>query len=525
MKNLFRPLCHDFFSSAVERGLYVYVESGKLKVANPSGDVFSIKHGWCSRNGEISKLAKNKTAVRSLLRSNGYPVPRGEVFSPEEQGSALLYARAIGFPVVVKPNDMAHGKGVYTNIADDDDFVYFFGKCSSYGGNVIVEKHFEGEEYRFLLVGSKVSAVMMRRPANVVGDGCSDIESLINRKNELKRESGHPIHVIDDVLAEEMERRCITLDSVPREGELVVLRGVSNISAGGDRVDVTDEVNKGYIDAVEEISAMLFPDIVFSGFDVFIKDFRSNPEDGGWAICEINNMPNLNHYSVIEGKPRGVADLALDMFYPETSKNKCKVYFHGEHLYQGGVYLRAVGEFRDFAFPREVAREARERNVTGWVRKVSGKGYECVLKGDVGSVSKVVEWIRIVGRDCPEYVKLVSLPVSVSDSFLVRRESAKFYRRLPVKLIESFGSVVEVFSSGFCRRQSLVVTFQKNDKKIFLSSIGEGLKKSILSEWVESGKCHVRLGFSSSSKSVFVQHVFDSLCKSGLVFRVSIDKL
>lgn len=513
-------LYKDFFNSASEKGVYVFYEDSKLKVSD-TVNVFSIKSGWCSRNVGSSGFTKNKSLTRSLLRSKGYPVVRGDIFDENESQVALKYVHSIGYPVVVKPNDLAHGVGVYTNITNDEDFLFFFNKCSGVRGGVIVEKHFDGEEYRFLLVGSKVSAVMMRRPANVLGNGVSNIRQLIKNKNILKKKIGHPLHKIDQNLIDELEKKGMSLDDIPFKDEYVQLRGVSNISAGGDRVDVTAITNQIYINFVEEISAKLFSGITFSGFDVFIKKITEPPEQGDWSICEINSRPNLNHYCVLEGEARGVAALALDMFFPDKSQKKCILNILDDDKYRGAVYVKVSGHFRDFAFPYEVKREANIRSVTGWGRKITEKGYEFVLNGSLDSVNSVVEWIRIVGKDKPSLVRVFSVNVSDYRGFLVRKEKNIFSYKNDGEFVTD-NNLCDFYRCQEPVMGELVsITFSKNDENSVLNSICF-MEGNIQNKIYSKGDVSLHVLIDGDNAESLKNEIFNSIAKAGVFFKIKV---
>ena len=61
-------------------------------------------------------IAGDKHVTRRLLASAGLPVPRGEIVRTEDE--AVAAASAIGFPVVTKPLDGNHGRGVGLDLAD-----------------------------------------------------------------------------------------------------------------------------------------------------------------------------------------------------------------------------------------------------------------------------------------------------------------------------------------------------------------------------------------------------------------------
>ena len=124
-------------------------------------------------------LASNKRLTNQLLRGIGIPVPQGTTVTDVE--SAVRAAASIGYPVVLKPVDGNHGRGVRINLKNEEEvranFDAAYGESRS--GRVIVESYIKGNDHRVLVVGGKVVAVAERVPAHVRGDGVHTVWPML----------------------------------------------------------------------------------------------------------------------------------------------------------------------------------------------------------------------------------------------------------------------------------------------------------------------------------------------------------
>src|SRR5699024_11141590 len=181
--------------------------------------------------------------------SKGVPVPQGKIFKVNDK-EAITYASNIGYPVVIKPLKGSMGRGVYTNIQNEDelknaieDFRSRFKKYTEFA----VEKHYPGKEYRIYVVGDQVVGATNRIPANVIGDGKTSITNLIKNKNKERKKNPYlapkPIKV-DYEVRHLLKRAGYDENSIPPKGEQVFLREKSNLSSGGDPIEETDELSE-----------------------------------------------------------------------------------------------------------------------------------------------------------------------------------------------------------------------------------------------------------------------------------------
>ncbi|MBC3887706.1 bifunctional glutamate--cysteine ligase GshA/glutathione synthetase GshB [Acetobacterium paludosum] len=252
-------------------------------------------------------LMENKVVTKMILKENGIPVPKGEEFFSFEEASVKL-PKYVGKKVVIKPKSTNFGLGIciYNNGGSFDELLEGARIAFEHDNTILIEEYIAGLEYRFLTMGDDVVAVLHRRPANVVGDGILTIQELIDIKNQHPyRGDGHtsPLKKIelDDQSQMFLKKQGISVLSVPKPGEVVYLRGNSNISTGGDSIDYTEEMHP-YFSKIALAAARAF-DAKFCGIDIIIEDYK-NPKSA-YGIIELNFNPAIMmHAYPFEGKER-----------------------------------------------------------------------------------------------------------------------------------------------------------------------------------------------------------------------------
>lgn len=208
--------------------------------------------------------AGNKELTKKLLDTVGVPVPKGMVVRTADD--AVRAAERIGYPVTIKPLNGNHGRGVTTNIGTETLARKAFELASEHSRNVLIEQHFNGRDYRVLLVDYKVVAVAERVPAHVIGNGRDSISKLIEAVNaDPRRGGGHEEALskiaIDDALKAKLERSQLSLDTVPENGQKIWLRDTANLSTGGTAIDRTDEIHPSNILLMERAARAIGLDI------------------------------------------------------------------------------------------------------------------------------------------------------------------------------------------------------------------------------------------------------------------------
>jgi len=264
------------------------------------------------------EIAQDKDDTKRVLEAIGLPVPHGDVAESAEE--ALELAQEIGFPVILKPLDLSHGRGISARLTDEAAVRDAWTRASELSERVIVEQFFEGRDHRVLVIGGRVVAVAERVPAHVKGDGVHSIRELIDAANlDPRRGIGHTKVLTrlecDDATVEHLARSGRTLDTVPNDAERVFLTATANLSTGGTAIDRTDEIHPSNVTACEMAAGVVGLDI--AGIDVITPDISVPFRENGAVIIEVNAAPGVRmHTHPTEGEPRNVGAPIIDMLYP-----------------------------------------------------------------------------------------------------------------------------------------------------------------------------------------------------------------
>ena len=273
------------------------------------------------------ELASDKEETNKILGSLGLPVPRQELVQTEDQ--AKRSARRIGYPVVTKPYNGNHGRGISIRLTNDDEVVAGFRTAREHSRSVIVETFVTGDDHRLLVVNGELVAATRRTPGHVVGDGVHTVAQLVEVVNQDPRRGvGHEkvlTRIELDAQAEMMLGRVgYDRDSVPKADEVVYLRSTANLSTGGTATDVTDIIHPDNRDmAVRAIKAI---GLDVGGVDFLSDNIAESYQTHGGGICEVNAAPGFRmHVAPSEGTPRDVAGPVIDMLFPPGSPSRVPI--------------------------------------------------------------------------------------------------------------------------------------------------------------------------------------------------------
>jgi cyanophycin synthetase len=264
------------------------------------------------------EIAQDKDDTKRVLQSIGLPVPTGDVATEVEESVEI--AREIGYPVILKPDDASHGRGISGRLDDDAGVRAAWPAAAEHSGRVVVERHTPGRDHRVLVIGGAVVACAERVAAHVVGDGRRTIRALIEEANrDPRRGIGHTKILtrlpLDEPTIDFLARRDRTLETIPATGETVFLRGTANLSTGGTAIDRTDEMHPDNITACEMAAGAIGLDI--AGIDVITPDISVPFRENNAVIIEVNAAPGVRmHTHPAEGTARNVGGPILDMLYP-----------------------------------------------------------------------------------------------------------------------------------------------------------------------------------------------------------------
>jgi len=272
-------------------------------------------------------MACDKTITKELLSQAGIPVPEGRMCRTIEEAKEA--AEEIGYPVVVKPVNGNQGKGVSLNIQTPDELNNAFRIASKFTENILVEEYINGNDYRILIVGDQVTAVSLRIPANVTGDGIHTIAELVELKNrDQRRGEGHERPLtkikIDEISMAILMKQGYTPDSIPRKGIKVYLKENGNLSTGGEAIDYTDRIHPDNQEIAIRAARIIGLDI--AGIDVKCKSISKPLTLENGAIIEVNASPGIRmHLFPSKGKARKVGNAIVDMLFPYGNKHSIPI--------------------------------------------------------------------------------------------------------------------------------------------------------------------------------------------------------
>lgn len=275
------------------------------------------------------EISCDKEDTHNLLRDLGLPVPSQRmIYNPR---TAVRAARSIGFPVVVKPLNANHGRGVSINLTSEGQVESAFAFAREHGSSraVLVESYVEGFDHRMLVVNNELVAVAKRVPGHVVGDGKSTVTELIDKVNEDPRRGiGHEKVLtrleLDRPALELLDQGGYDADTVLPDGEVFYLRNTANLSTGGTAIDLTDVVHPDNQEMAERAIRSVGLDV--GGVDFLTRDIAQSYKEIGGAIVEVNAAPGFRmHVAPSEGEPRDVSGKVMDMLFPPGTPTRIPI--------------------------------------------------------------------------------------------------------------------------------------------------------------------------------------------------------
>ncbi|MEO1394980.1 MAG: cyanophycin synthetase [Cyanobacteria bacterium J06634_5] len=273
------------------------------------------------------ELACDKESTKQMLGNAGIPVPKGNVvYSLRELEDAIDY---LDYPIVIKPLDGNHGRGITLDIHHWDEAEIAYDKARSVSAGVIVEHYYKGRDHRVLVVNHKVIAVAERVPAHVVGNGEDTIEQLVAQVNQdPQRGEGHDnvlTQIGIDAAAERLlKAKGYDIDTVLDDGEICYLKETANLSTGGVAIDRTDQIHPETVWIAERASRLIGLDV--AGIDIVTDDISQPMREVDGVIVEVNAAPGLRmHIAPSNGVPRNVAAPILDMLMPPDEPTRIPI--------------------------------------------------------------------------------------------------------------------------------------------------------------------------------------------------------
>ncbi len=310
-------------------------ERGIPSIRLTEGNLVQLGYGarqhriWTAETDQTSAIAetisRDKDLTKSLLSACGVPVPEGRVVdSPADAWDA---AEEIGLPVVVKPSDGNHGRGVSTELMTRAEVEAAYHLADAEGSEVMVERYVRGNEHRLLVVGGRLAAAAKGEQAWVSGDGsstiCELIDSQLNSDPRRGEAEEFPLDVIElssnAVARMEVERQGYTADSIPAMGKSVLIVRNGNVA-----IDVTDAVHPEVVAMAELAARIIGLDI--AGVDMVAEDISRPLHEQDAAIVEINAGPGLlMHLKPAQGQPRPVGRAIVDSLFDAKDNGRIPI--------------------------------------------------------------------------------------------------------------------------------------------------------------------------------------------------------
>ena len=319
--------------------LFDLIQKGiKTEILDENDQFLCLQHGehieyvkngnMTSHDSYISPLImENKVVTKKVLAKAGFNVPQSVEFTSLEQAVAS-YPLFEGRAVVIKPKSTNYGLGIsifQQGVHNHDDFAKALEIAFREDKEIMVEDYLVGTEYRFFVLGEETLAVLLRVPANVVGDGVHTVAELVATKND------HPLRgdgsrtplkkiALGDIEQLQLKEQGLTIDSIPAKDQLVQLRANSNISTGGDSIDMTDEMHDSYKQLAVGITKAMGAAVC--GVDLIIPNLKKPAEASlsSWGVIEANFNPMMMmHIFPYAGKSRRLTQNVIKMLFPELA--------------------------------------------------------------------------------------------------------------------------------------------------------------------------------------------------------------
>ncbi len=321
------PSTAHIVASATERGIpHIRLNSGNLVQLGYGRRQRRI---WTAETDKTSAIAEgiagDKDLTKRLLDMVGVPVPKGEAADSPEQ--AWDIAQDLGLPVVVKPADGNHGRGVALDLRTREEVEAAWTVADRHGSEVLVERYIPGNEHRLLVVAGRLVAAARGETAWVTGDGEHTVQQLIDEQLNTDPRRGmtedHPLSPLyvhqDEVIVADLARQGLAADGVPDAGQRVLIQRNGNVA-----MDCTDEVHPDVARIVEMAVRTVGLDI--AGVDLVAEDIGRPLHEQGGAIVEVNAGPGLlPHLKPAVGAPRPVGRAIVGHLFPEEADGRIPI--------------------------------------------------------------------------------------------------------------------------------------------------------------------------------------------------------
>jgi cyanophycin synthetase len=397
-------------------------------------------------------ISRNKQLTKRLLAAAGVPVPQGRVVTSAEEAWAA--ARAVGLPVVVKPLDGNHGRGVFLNLQSREEVLKAFPIAQAEGREgspVIVEQFVTGVEHRLLVVGSRLIACAQGEYLYVEGDGRQTIaeliESQINGDARRGRSETLPNKTveIDSTVLSQLEQEGCTETTVPAVGRRVLVKRI-----GSHGPDVTSSVHPEVAAAAVRAARTVGLDV--AGIDLVADDISQPLEGQGAMVCEVNAGPQLLiHAFPKAGPPQPVGEAIVEQLFAAGETGR--IPFTAILGRQGDITARLLERILRAAGRSPALTCATGKWVAGWPagqqsHATSEAARDVLMSPEVDCAVCELDWRSISRQGAPtDRINLLVLlapgeadPVEPAD--VDRVDSALAVATMMIRTVDPAGTIV-----------------------------------------------------------------------------------
>ena len=264
-----------------------------------------------------AEVARDKGYASFFLKTLGYPVPEGATFFSEAMNRRLTrkrgleegfaYAQSLGFPVIVKPNDLSQGRLV-AKVFNRREFYAQARRILRETDVLKVERFYAGNDYRIVVLDDRVVAAYQRIPLRVLGDGRATIAELVAMKQQVLRAENRPVilDANDAGIRMNLRRQKLSLNSVPARGAVVPLLDSANLSSGAEARDLSKAMHDDFRRLAVRVARDM--ELRFCGVDIMTDDIIHPLQ--GYIIIEVNSSPSLENYARIGDEQRETVEQA-----------------------------------------------------------------------------------------------------------------------------------------------------------------------------------------------------------------------
>jgi GNAT-family acetyltransferase (TIGR03103 family) len=303
------PYARIIVDEARRRGIGVEVvdaEGGLFRLTSGGRSILCRESLSELTTSVAMSVCDDKAVTRRAVQRAGIAVPE-QIEAKSREDVARFLARHGS--VVVKPARGEQGRGVAVGIENLDQAMTAVEHAQAHCDRVLVESCAQGEDLRLVVIGYKLVAAAVRRPARVVGDGHTPIRELIERQSRRRAAAtGGESRIPVDAETERCVRRAgYRLDDVPPARTEIAVRKTANLHTGGTIHDVTDEVHPKLVEAAVKAARAI--NVPVTGIDFIVK----SPSEPEYVFIEANERPGLANHA-----PQPTAERFIDLLFPQS---------------------------------------------------------------------------------------------------------------------------------------------------------------------------------------------------------------